>query len=432
MKNCINCGHSLEMNAKFCLECGSKQPELTSTQENIYSTEEICLDKVTENNNTNDGSVIYEEIKIGNQIWMTKNLNLDKFRNGDSIPQAKTAEEWIKVGKNGEPAWCYYDNDPANGDRYGKLYNFYAVNDPRGLAPEGWKIPSDEDWTRLTDFLGGESVAGKKMKSTEFWEDNDEGESGNGTDESGFSGFPGGARFFDGSYSNYGYTGYWWSATEFQEQSDTALLLILGYTRDFNLEIEALDKANGFFVRCVKASGDKKENTPSKIFPGIDLEPGITVKRKETNRNIEYFDSYSLLDSFSLYTIDRVNLKKKGVTLKEFPQANKSDKIKWFDLNVFERTEKTIHIFPTRMTWVAAVNACQALGLGWQLPTIEEVENLKNQMDQIKSDNWNKADVWSSTEYTATYAWYYSKENCVISNFDGNKENKKFVIAIKK
>ena len=124
-------------------------------------------------------TVAQDEVTIGKQVWMSENLNVDKFRNGDPIPEAKTDEEWEKAGENGEPAWCYYNNNPDNGDRYGKLYNWFAVNDPRGLAPEGWKIPSDEDWTRLTDFLGGESVAGQKMKSTEFWADID-GESGNG------------------------------------------------------------------------------------------------------------------------------------------------------------------------------------------------------------------------------------------------------------
>lgn len=96
----------------------------------------------------------FNEVAINNQVWMTENLNVDKFRNGDPILHAVTDEEWKKAGENGEPAWCYYDNDPVNGEKYGKLYNWYAVNDPRRLAPEGWKIPSDEDWTTLTDLFG--------------------------------------------------------------------------------------------------------------------------------------------------------------------------------------------------------------------------------------------------------------------------------------
>src|SRR5210317_1010044 len=94
-----------------------------------------------------------KEISIGNQVWMLDNLNVDKFRNGDSIPQAKTDEEWENAGINGQPAWCYYDNNPDNGKRYGKLYNWHAVNDSRGLAPKGWHIPSAQEWIVLLDNL---------------------------------------------------------------------------------------------------------------------------------------------------------------------------------------------------------------------------------------------------------------------------------------
>jgi uncharacterized protein (TIGR02145 family) len=137
---------------------------------------------------------------------MTKNLNIDKFRNGDPIPHAKTEWEWKKAGQNGEPAWCYYDNDPSNGERYGKLYNWFAVNDPRGLAPEGWHIPSDKEWMELTDFLGDN--AGKKMKSTNGWVKN-----GNGTNKSGFSGLPGGYCLHYRSFLFIGEVGYWWSSS---------------------------------------------------------------------------------------------------------------------------------------------------------------------------------------------------------------------------
>ena len=83
------------------------------------------------------------DVKIGNQIWMVKNLNVETFRNGDHIHEAKTLEEWKIAGENQKPAFCYYNNDPKNGTIYGKLYNWYAVNDPRGLAPAGYHIPYD-------------------------------------------------------------------------------------------------------------------------------------------------------------------------------------------------------------------------------------------------------------------------------------------------
>jgi uncharacterized protein (TIGR02145 family) len=86
---------------------------------------------------------------IGTQEWMTKNLEVTTFRNGDSIPQAKSEKEWVNAGNKQQPAWCYYLNDPVNGVKYGIIYNWWAVNDPRGLAPKGWRIPNDEDFSTL-------------------------------------------------------------------------------------------------------------------------------------------------------------------------------------------------------------------------------------------------------------------------------------------
>ena len=110
-----------------------------------------------------------QEIKIGAQTWTTKNLDVSKFRNGEAIPLAKTNAEWELAGQNKQPAWCYYENKGENGTTYGKLYNWFAVNDPRGLAPSGYHIPTDAEWTILTDYLGGDSIAGAKMKSTSGW-----------------------------------------------------------------------------------------------------------------------------------------------------------------------------------------------------------------------------------------------------------------------
>ncbi len=116
-----------------------------------------------ENNNDND----LEGIKIGTQTWSAKNLDVSTFRNGNPIPEAITNEEWEKAGKQGKPVWCYYNNDPKNGKIYGKLYNWYAVNDKRGLAPEGWHVPTDAEWATLITYLGGKDVAGGKLKETD-------------------------------------------------------------------------------------------------------------------------------------------------------------------------------------------------------------------------------------------------------------------------
>jgi uncharacterized protein (TIGR02145 family) len=159
----------------------------------------------------------YDSIKIGNQEWMTRNLDVDRFRNGDFIPHIESDKEWEKAGEKAQPAWCYYDNNPENGNKYGKLYNWYAVNDSRGLAPEGWHVPSDDEWTSLVEYLNGKDIAGHKMKSFEGWEEWEDnyGEiHGNGDNSSGFNAFPGGYRSDDDSFNLVRSTAFFWSATE--------------------------------------------------------------------------------------------------------------------------------------------------------------------------------------------------------------------------
>ena len=155
-----------------------------------------------------------QSVTIGTQTWTTLNLNIATFRNGDAIPEAKTDAEWEAAGENKQPAWCYYENDVANGIKYGKLYNWYAVNDTRVIAPSGWHVPTDEEWTVLSTFLGGVKVAGEKMKSSSGWSDN-----GNGYNSNGFSGLPGGSRGFFGNFDNIGFSGSWWSASEFDSSA---------------------------------------------------------------------------------------------------------------------------------------------------------------------------------------------------------------------
>lgn len=147
-----------------------------------------------------------KSVKIGDQVWTTENLNVSTFRNGDTIPEAKTYEEWEAAGALGKPAWCYQANLPEYGRKYGKLYNWYAVNDERGLAPKGWHVPSNEERNNMIDVLGGE-ISSKKMKSTHGWKNIEEGKSGNGSNESGFSAFAGSYRSFDGIFYSIGYIG---------------------------------------------------------------------------------------------------------------------------------------------------------------------------------------------------------------------------------
>lgn len=195
-----------------------------------------------------------KEITIGKQVWMSENLNVDKFRNGEVIPEAKTEKEWKNAGLKKQPAWCYYNNNPDNGERYGKLYNWFAVNDQRGLAPAGYKVPTDEEWSRLIDFLGGKSLACKSMKSINFWADIEKNgivRSGNGTNESGFAGLPGGLRYHDGDFDIVGYCGYWWSSSE-SKTSNAWSRGLSYYDGSAAQKDDFADKQFGFSVRCLR------------------------------------------------------------------------------------------------------------------------------------------------------------------------------------
>jgi uncharacterized protein (TIGR02145 family) len=189
----------------------------------------------------------YKIVKIGKQEWMAENLNVTHFINGDEIPQAKTNEEWIKAAEEGKPAWCYYDNNPANGKKYGKLYNWFAVNDPRGLAPKGWHIPTDPEWTALTDYLGGEEKSGAKMRSKQGWSDG-----GNGTNSSSFSGLPGGNRYYDGTFKHVGESGDWWSSTEHEMYYVWYFFLRSYRPIDVNRFDYYTSKFYGLSVRCLR------------------------------------------------------------------------------------------------------------------------------------------------------------------------------------
>ncbi|RYD87329.1 MAG: DUF4189 domain-containing protein, partial [Sphingobacteriales bacterium] len=118
----------------------------------------------------NASGEIEAPVKIGNQVWKNRNLEVSRFRNGDAIPQAKTEEEWKRLSDvEHKPAWCYYAFDEANGKKYGKLYNWFAVTDARGLAPSGWHVPSKSEFAELIAFAGGDSFAGPKLRGKSGW-----------------------------------------------------------------------------------------------------------------------------------------------------------------------------------------------------------------------------------------------------------------------
>jgi uncharacterized protein (TIGR02145 family) len=178
-------------------------------------------------------------VVIGTQQWMLQNLDVTTYRNGDPIPQVTDPTLWNNLNSG---AWCYYNNDPANGTIYGKLYNWYAVNDSRGLAPLGWHVPDNTEWDILSTFLGGMQVAGAKMKmtGTTSWNSPN-----SGTNESGFTGLGSGYR--SRNFYSLKIYGVFWSATS-QPSS-----FIYYFNNTFpNLFSQSFSKNNGVSVRLIK------------------------------------------------------------------------------------------------------------------------------------------------------------------------------------
>jgi uncharacterized protein (TIGR02145 family) len=185
------------------------------------------------------------DVTIGTQIWTSCNLDVTIYRDGTLIPEVQDQTTW---GALTTGAWCYYNNDSANGPVYGKLYNWYAVNDPRGLAPVGYHVPTDAEWTTLTDLLGGENVAGGEMKETgtTHWTIPNQG----ATNSSGFTALPGGFRTnVGGTFFLIDYYGFWWSSSEYNTAN--AWIRILYYINTLAYRVN-LSKARGYSVRLIK------------------------------------------------------------------------------------------------------------------------------------------------------------------------------------
>jgi uncharacterized protein (TIGR02145 family) len=182
----------------------------------------------------------YVTVKIGDQWWMAENLKVTHYRNGDAIPKAKVQKvraKWDTMG-----VYCSYNNDPASASTYGHLYNWYAVNDSRGLAPKGWHVPTDAEWQKLIDHLGGN--AGGKMKKTTLWMSS----SPLDTNESGFSALPGGFQQSHGSFNGIELCAKFFTSTE---SSGHVVTRVLMYRRG-GVSREKGDRQGGYSVRCVR------------------------------------------------------------------------------------------------------------------------------------------------------------------------------------
>ena len=177
-------------------------------------------------------------IKIGNREWMKQNLSVSVFRNGESIPCVMNIYDWNVADSLGKPAYCYYEFDSLNGEKYGKIYNIHAVSSKYGLAPEGWHVSTSDDWLDAINTLKDKPAA--KMKSKTAWKD--------GGDDSGFSALPGG-KLGEFVFSGLGQRTGWWVLSEQNPEEIGAVIFKEG--SDFPDDAVVVP-APGYYVRCVK------------------------------------------------------------------------------------------------------------------------------------------------------------------------------------
>jgi uncharacterized protein (TIGR02145 family) len=219
----------------------------TNSTGTAYGNQQTFATNATSQTVTDIDGNTYNTVQIGTQIWMSENLKTSRYRNGGSIPYVVGNSDWQALTTG---AWSNYNHDAANDPIYGKLYNWYTTLGDT-LCPTGWGVPTDDEWTTLTTYLGGESVAGGKMKSvgTTYWYDPNTG----ATNESGFSVLPGGYRGYNGSFSSISYNAFFWSATE--GDNFFAWLRSLDYDNSIvnrYANFFSSNKLSGASVRCLK------------------------------------------------------------------------------------------------------------------------------------------------------------------------------------
>jgi len=194
-----------------------------------------------------------KSIIINDQEWIVKNLEIDKFQNGDKIPEAKTESDWKFFAKEKQPCWGYLNGDPKLGEKYGKLYNWYAVIDPRGLSPKGWHIPNNREWEKLIEYCGGRDFANSVLADSVGW--NDKFDNLPNNNEFGFSALPGGCSPPD---IHLGKSGYWWSSSI----DEPSKFIIDEHEARIS---SGFNDNDGFSVRCMKMT------TSDKIGRRIDI-----------------------------------------------------------------------------------------------------------------------------------------------------------------
>ena len=228
----------------FSAATGCKKIPPPSSPYNGHTTAVFNPDKIYGTVTDVDGNV-YRTIVIGNQTWMAENLRVTHYRNGDEISHVPDSAKWSRLVTE---AYCTYNNttDIDTIATFGLLYNWYVVNDPRRVAPQGWRVPTITDWNILIAQLGGDQIAGYRMKEAGrfHW-----GSPPSANNSSGFTALPGGWRFFNGKYDGEVYYGEWWAAEEGNSVSAAKLSL---FSWGYKVRKGFFYKSSGYSIRCVK------------------------------------------------------------------------------------------------------------------------------------------------------------------------------------
>ncbi len=356
---------------------------------------------------------ICKQVTIGNQVWMAENLTVVKFRNGELIPQIKTSVEWQKASNSNTPGWCYYEFNPANA-KYGKLYNWYAVNDPRGLAPLGWHIPSKDEYYTMFGSYGqnmeGSNFMKNALKSKVGWKDN-------GNNQSGFNGLPAGIIDVENRFWGIGEIAYYWTSTCCLAFNSSATALQLdSYTCSLG---DNNSKSKGFSVRCVQNSYKSHEI-------GDFFEGGIIFDLWVDANGAEHGLIVDLVDLKERITWSNVLETEVGASAQSYDNG----------------LGNCNAIVNQRGHQISAVSLCLNSTNGgqndWYLPSINEVQKLFNQFTkiqyslantpggrmlttQIDSDDYSKRGYfyWLSTEYPLDNTIYRSHA-AYVADFGSN------------
>jgi uncharacterized protein (TIGR02145 family) len=207
----------------------------------------------TESNPPDSQTIIPENgIKIGEQIWMKENLKVKTFRNGDPITESKSAQDWIRLYNEKKPAWTVYLWESNSESLYGIIYNYYALIDSRGIAPNSWRVPTSTDFLNLIEFNGGSNSAPKKIMSKDLWIENP------GSNESGFNATPGSEIWIGGTFGiRNEYVGYWTNSNNVEGNPIIFGISSIPSQRVYFNDEEPLNRLinvqrAGFYIRCIK------------------------------------------------------------------------------------------------------------------------------------------------------------------------------------